>query len=569
MCRSILNAKICIADKAILLHLLFLFGFYFNAVAQSYPKIDELLMQLKSTSDTSVIIDIQFKIGKLYSDNSDFIKAAEFYFNALRIAEKIQDELLQATALNKISTTYIETEEFEQAKSYAQKAIHLFSKHKNNQGLGDAYNSLGNIYYLTAQDSIAIEQYKTSINHRTLANDSTGLFATLKNLGALYYAIKDTAKAIYYIENSVNYLNSKSDSLRWFSAFMTLGELYVYSGYLEKGKQNLDKAKQYISSVKGFHKLKDYHHALYRYYYTKKKYEEAFEQYAKYEAFRDSVNNLQKSRQLFELNTRYETEKKEAEIFRQKQLLEQEKRNRKLYLAIFSTLMLLLVSLLIIYRQRQQRKTEQLLQQQSEKSLQEIYNAEQKERIRIARDLHDSIGQKLAVMRMILPKAEGNKELEKISIYLDETAAEVRSISHNLIPEILNLGLVKAVENLADRINSTENIKVEFIADNEVQKLTLPKQTELSLYRIIQEILSNIVRHSKTEILKIELRGNSDFVQILIEDNGVGFDTNAIDESKGLGWKNIFARIKLVNGNIKIQSEKNKGSQFLINIPVA
>jgi signal transduction histidine kinase len=253
----------------------------------------------------------------------------------------------------------------------------------------------------------------------------------------------------------------------------------------------------------------------------------------------------------------------------QQNLLRQEQQRRKMYLVIFGFVVMLLIAIMVIYRQRQQRQTEQLIQQQSEKTLQEIFNAEQKERIRIARDLHDSIGQKLAVMRMLLPKADGNKELEKVSAYLDETANEVRSISHNLIPEILNFGLVKAVENLVDRINSTENICVDFTADEELYKLTLSKQTELSLYRIIQEIISNIIRHSKTEKLKIELNADKNFVHISITDSGIGFNTEAIDESKGLGWKNIFARIKLINGNIKIQSEKNKGSNFLINIPIA
>jgi signal transduction histidine kinase len=145
----------------------------------------------------------------------------------------------------------------------------------------------------------------------------------------------------------------------------------------------------------------------------------------------------------------------------------------------------------------------------------------------------------------------------------------VRNISHNLIPEILNFGLVKAIDALADRINSTEKVKVDFSADDNLQKLTLSKQTELSLYRIVQEILSNIVRHSNTDRILIEMKHENAFVQLLIRDNGKGFDSAAIDESKGLGWKNIFARIKLINGEIKIQSEKNKGSNFFINIPIA
>lgn len=536
--------------------------------ANTQKKIEDIQQEIQRTNDTTLLIQLHIKAGRLHYNNSDFVSAQHFFFEALRLAERTNNELWKAECLNTIATAYIETEEFQQAAKFALNAIEIAKKLNNSECLGNAYNSLGNVFYLTAKDSAAIKNYRMSIKFREAAKDSLGLFVTYKNLGAVHEAMKDTIKAIYYIEKSLNYLNEKSDSIRWFSAYMTLGELYVYSGFLEKGKQNLDKAIKYLSSVKGFHKLKDYHYALYQYYYLKKEYEKALAEYAKYESLCDSVTNLEKSELLNELNTKYETEKKEAEIIRQQELLKQAQRTRKLYIAIFVVILLLFLSLFFIYRQWQKRQTEFLLQQQNEKSLQEIFNAEQKERIRIARDLHDSIGQKLAVMRMILPQSESSASLEKVRYYLDETAVEVRNISHNLIPEILNFGLVKAVESLADRINTTENLRVNFIADTQVQQLNISKQTALSLYRVIQEILSNIIRHSKTEVLKIEFRAEENFIQILIEDNGVGFDANTIDESSGLGWKNIFARIKLINGTIKIQSSKNKGSNFLINIPI-
>ncbi len=531
--------------------------------------LKEIEQQIQTTRDTALLIDLHFKAGKIHFNDADFVSALDWFFKGLRLAEKSNDVYRQGAGCNNISAAYKESEELEPAEKYAQKAIAIFTQLNDDFELGNAHNSLANVFYMQERDSLALAHYKISIEHRKAANDSLGLFATLKNLGAIHYQMGDTLNAIKYMEQSLKYLNAKSDSIRWFSAYMTLGELYVYAGFLEKGKQNLDKAAQYISSVKAYHKLKDYHHALYRYYYTKEKYELAFEEYVKYEAYKDSVENTEKSRQLFELNIQYETEKKEALISHQQQLLEKEKQAKRLYLLVFVVVVLLFVAMFLIYRIKQKQKTDLLMQQQNEKTIREIFNAEQKERIRIARDLHDSIGQKLAVMRMLLPKSNEHPELEKVASYLDETATEVRSISHNLIPEILNFGLIKAIEGLADRINSTENIKVNFRADDSLQKLSLSKQTELSLYRIVQEILSNIIRHSKTDSVLMEMKCVDDMVQLVVKDNGVGFETQQIDESKGLGWKNIFARIKLMNGDIKIESQKNRGSNFLIHIPIA
>lgn len=172
-------------------------------------------------------------------------------------------------------------------------------------------------------------------------------------------------------------------------------------------------------------------------------------------------------------------------------------------------------------------------------------------------------------MRMLLSGNRESTDLKKVSDFLDETAAEVRSISHNLIPEILSFGLIKAIDALADRINSTENVQVCSVADESMKDVTLPKQTELSVYRTVQEILSNIVRHSQAEKVDIRVMADPQMVEIIIEDNGIGFDTEAIDASQGLGWKNIFARVKLMDGHLKVHSQKNTGSRFILSIPRA
>ncbi|MCS6820183.1 MAG: ATP-binding protein, partial [Chitinophagales bacterium] len=185
-----------------------------------------------------------------------------------------------------------------------------------------------------------------------------------------------------------------------------------------------------------------------------------------------------------------------------------------------------------------------------------------------ARDLHDSIGQKLAVMRMLLPPSSQQGEMSKFVQFLDETAREVRAISHNLIPEILNFGLVKGLESLTHRINSTEKINAHFSAEEKISGLSLTKETEVSLFRVVQELLSNIIRHAHCNNIHIQLSATGHTLKLDISEDGKGFNPGSIEESQGLGWKNIFARVKLMNGEIKIRSQKNEGSQFTIKIPV-
>jgi signal transduction histidine kinase len=197
----------------------------------------------------------------------------------------------------------------------------------------------------------------------------------------------------------------------------------------------------------------------------------------------------------------------------------------------------------------------------------EIYKAEQKERVRLARDLHDSIGQKLSVMKMLLPNDE-RLDLGKIHQYLDETANEVRSISHNLIPEILNLGFLKALKNLADYYNASKKINFKLdIKENAVFR-SISKEVEVALYRILQELLTNITKHAQAGEIKMTVSSENNDIVIILNENGRGLDKEKIKQSKGLGWRNIFARIQLLNGSIDVESKPGLGSTFIIKIPI-
>jgi signal transduction histidine kinase len=160
------------------------------------------------------------------------------------------------------------------------------------------------------------------------------------------------------------------------------------------------------------------------------------------------------------------------------------------------------------------------------------------------------------------------KELTEASLQLvDKTITEVRSISHNLIPEELNFGLTAAIEELCRSINQSGNTVVNFNYDKAVEALQLNKQTELSVYRIVQEVLSNMAKHAAATQIDVNIHAEENKILLQLKDNGKGFDTATIQQSKGIGWKNIMARVNLLNGNMQLQSEKITGTQIEITIP--
>lgn len=525
------------------------------------------LLFVFQTIAQSAIKDSIRAANQLYKQ-SDYTRALKLYYKVLSMAERVNDSLHTALCYTNIACLHNETEKMEFSEKFAKRAISILEKMHYPEELGNAYNALAVSYYQSYKDSSALHFYRKAIEQWSLSKDTLGLFSGYKNLGALSLETGDTAGGIAYLKHSIKYIRNADLADTKFSAYMTLGEALIYNNRTEEGKNYLREAGQYIPLLTGINKLDDYYYAWHYYYKKKKDFAEALTNFELYKKYADSISNQESTRQILELNVKYETEKKDNKIHLQELALAQEREARFLLILSSTAGLAFLILLFIMYRQHQRRKTDKLLRAQEEKNVREIFEAEQNERIRIARDLHDSIGQKLSVIKMLLPEHNDNPELKKISGYVDETAREVRTISHNLIPEILNFGLLKALEELTDQINQSHKIKVDFSSALDQTQLFLSKRTELSVYRIIQEILNNIIKHAQTQKVSLKLTVVDNFIQIFIADFGRGFEISNLEKSEGIGWKNIFARIKLINGNIDIHSDKNKGSQFLINVPI-
>ncbi len=267
---------------------------------------------------------------------------------------------------------------------------------------------------------------------------------------------------------------------------------------------------------------------------------------------------------------RLRAEKEEADLKVALAEIEQHRKDRILY-AVASIALIVTVSLAAFYRWRK-------LKWQHEEE-QKIHNAiflsEQNERIRIARDLHDSIGQKLSVQRMILSQLDttlnpqGAADLRKVSELLDDAVQEVRTISHNLIPQELTLGLVKAISEIADRINESGEVHVEVdCRTDEATTRNVPENHQLSIYRIFQEIINNMLKHANATRIRVSIGKLENSLELLINDNGRGLKSEHIDQSTGIGWKNIIARTRLISGSLRIDSDVQRGTSVRLLVPI-
>jgi two-component system NarL family sensor kinase len=306
-----------------------------------------------------------------------------------------------------------------------------------------------------------------------------------------------------------------------------------------------------------------------------------------YKTYADSATNQETQNATLSLESKYQSQKKEREIAAltiantQKEL-EVVKRNRLLVIGgVVASASLIIIGL--FYRNSRQKQLlaerDKVLQQEQIKflerqqqvvSLQSMINGQESERTRIAKDLHDGLGGLFSTVKMYFstlqhdtPALKENDLFNKSYAIVDSASVEVRRIAHNMMPEVLmKLGLVNAVKDLCDNISAGKLLNVSLEVHGMNKRLNAT--TEIMLFRIIQELLNNIIKHAQASEAIIQFIRENERLSVVVEDNGRGFQTQADDQSH-LGIAAIQSRVNYLNGKMSIDSQKNVGTTIMMD----
>ena len=262
----------------------------------------------------------------------------------------------------------------------------------------------------------------------------------------------------------------------------------------------------------------------------------------------------------------------ENKLLKQELHLAKSQKEKQVFYFIIIGLILTAIVLFLYFKQRQKLKNKQIetLKQDREISnLEALIDGEEKERKRIAQELHDGLNGDLSAIKYRLStledaplNTEDHDNLIQTIAMVDNACSQVRSISHNLIPtSILDFGLVETLKEYCEKINFSLplNIELQHFGNSNV----LDKKTETIIYRIIQELINNIIKHSEATTALVQLNFHESELFITVEDNGIGFDVNCANT--GLGLKNIYSRVHFLNATLEIDSSY-KGTSYNINI---
>ncbi|WP_111878807.1 sensor histidine kinase [Aequorivita sp. CIP111184] len=281
-------------------------------------------------------------------------------------------------------------------------------------------------------------------------------------------------------------------------------------------------------------------------------------------AIKDSIYNRSTANALAYYQTLYETEKKEKELVEKTSnitLLEKDNESFKKAMLFGGIAILLGFGVILLYRNQRHLKSNKILQ---EKFSQELLVSQEGERRRISKDLHDGIGQQLLVIKNKLI-ASGDEDTKKM---VDYTIEEIRTISRDLHPfQLQELGITKAIEYTINLIDENTTLFISAEIDN-IDDI-FSKEDEVNIYRIIQESLSNILKHAHAEAGKVSVKKFTNNILISIRDNGVGFDfTEKYQDVKSLGLKTLLERTKFLKGQMKVTSKKDTGTILEFQFPL-
>jgi two-component system, NarL family, sensor kinase len=501
------------------------------AFSQALAQFNTALKIARERSDRTSATSTLISIGWAYMENGKPKDAVRFFGEVLELNPDANYEH-RAVVLCNMASCYNTMGDFRQAERYAQQGIATARSRENHSDLGNGLNILGRAYYMQGKIEAAIRVLQEGARSREKVADPSMLASDYLELADLYSKSGNPRQAIVWAAKSEAVSSGLGNGLKLKDAYKALAENYEAVG----------------DSKMALHFLK------------------------KLQAQRDSFEADRYNKAFAEMQVQFETQKKTAENLRLRQEnLEARLRNsvQQRWLLLLAGLVLLLtasgiyISKLLKSRYQTKLALEQLSEQRQR--TQAVMEAEENERRRIAGELHDGVAQTLAAAALQLDKAiKGQPTLDRVDDLIGQAGTEIRALSHRMTPELLlHHGLAQTVAIAIEKLNDA-NDRVRFTLYTHLESELRNDLLALSLYRSFQELCTNVLKHADATEVAVHLTIDPDEVQLIVEDNGKGFDVATA--TPGLGLRNLNSRIAFYGGNVVVDSTPGKGSTTIIKV---
>ena len=598
-------------------------GFLYKDLGDYEKAISNFLFALEEFEKLGAqiqIAGIYNYLGIVYQRKNELQPAIDNHVKAYAIQQKLKDDDGMGISLQSLALAYTDLRQYDKAVEYYNRSIELYRLNNDKRQVALAFANLGDLYNRNRQYELARVSFDTAItinrqigNQRNVASAWLGASVAAMETGRLPEAaalLDSAAKVVHFTnkrQDKKSYYQVKADY--FFKAGIPDSALVAYKLYGQEKdsilneenirsmanmqvKYETEKKQLAIDLLSKSDSLKSLEILAQKLALEKNIFELTRRQLALAEASltiaRDSILLQSQSERILRqqmdssqtadrlLGLRVQGQVQQLEI-KNKQLTISRKNSTILVISILSVMAVLLTWML--YRRfqlKQQYKMELELAQQQEQAARSVLDAEEKERKRIAGDLHDGIGQMMSAAKMNLSALEdvipfSNQEqravFEKAIRMVDESCREVRMVSHLMMPGVLEkYGLAAALRELSEKA-AHPGLKINFHAEGLDNKVAPP--VEIVLYRVVQEAVNNVLKHAGASMLDISLIGDEEGIAVTIEDNGKGFDPAELFSKTGIGMGNIKSRVEYLKGSLEIDAAPGKGTLLAIHIPIS
>jgi signal transduction histidine kinase len=500
-------------------------------------------------SDTLNLIYSYTNLGGIFSDVEQFDKSLSYYRLAFNLSKAIGDSSNFAEYYIDVGTVELKRDNLDSARTCFEKAKKYTGFNRENYQYYLIYNGLSEIDTKQGENLEALEKSKIGLQYSQILGSPSLIANSMSRLGMIFNELNQRDSAEFYLKQAIRMAHDHE-------ANEVLLNAYNWMAVIQEDMGNDGSALQWFK---------------------------------KYITIRDSVAGERQQRIISGLEIRYETEKKDLmlseknlEIQRNEALLA---RRTAFIIALSGALLSAFVFLILIRRSLHQKriiaekdaalqreKVNQLQQEKQLITLQSMMEGQEQERRRLARDLHDGLGGLLSSVKHRFSNIQGkhtdlveSREYQEAIQLLDNTSSEARKIAHNLMPEALvKFGLKDALEDFCHNVGEVQkfHIDLQFYGMEE----RLQSNLEISIYRIVQELMNNIIKHANASEVIVQLVKNEDMVHLTVEDDGVGFNPSRIRRDSA-GLNNIRSRVKYLRGNLEMETAPGKGTTYTIVIP--
>lgn len=480
--------------------------------------------------DTNTLINLKIDIGMVYFRLEQYDKALEHYSSVMKMT---LDDIQLAQVLNNLGIIFIEQKKYELAKTHLVQALTVYKRLNLPKDLSLIYNNLGSVVEeMNGNHDTIFSYFNQSLQLKRAFHDTAGMVTTYLNISSFLLERNYLKKAGLYLDSALS----------------------LKSFFLAQ-----DLANAYFNKSKIAEKSGDY--------------KNAFRFYKSYHIYQDSANQLKNVWQLKKAETEIEMNKQQQEIalLKKEHQIKEIADSRKdiMFYAGTGVLIITIILLSIIaFSYYKKQRYEQKIRTREVKlaSITNLVKGQEEERLRMAKELHDGVGNNLAILNAEITRDFTEENKNSILLLLSQTSEEVRNITHDIMPiTVKKLGLKEAINDLVVKWRHSSNIVIDVNLSQE--DFGIDKNEELTIYRIIQELIKNSVQHGEATYILLNMSKQNDKILFQFKDNGIGIDKNAM-VAKGIGFKNITNRVAFLNGTFDMESDDNGvRMKFVFSIP--